>query len=154
MSCDCSWIRTPVRAYASQAQALTHAHRHTHILWCAQTHLGMWSGVFNQTCSSPPSVCPAVRWDAGHCRFILLLFGYVATLAGVQTFWLGYRVALKLSLSLWLYDSSPWRQKKSSDLITHTAAISDLRRGLVVWIRREEPRRKRQGAAHRGCKKR
>ncbi len=128
MSCDCWWIRTPVRAFSSLAQTLTHAHVHT--LTHTQAHPGMWPGVFNQTCSSPPSVYTAVRRDAGHCRFMLVLLGYVAALAGVQTFWLGYRVVLKLRLSPWLYDSSPWRQEKSSDLITHTAAISDLRRRL------------------------
>lgn len=123
MRCDCSWIRTPVKGYSSVAQTLTHAHAHTH------KQPGMWPGVFNQTCSSPLSMCHAVHRDAGHCRFTAVLLGYAAALAGVQTFWLGYRVALKLSLSPWLYDSSPWRQKKSSDLITHTAAISDMRRG-------------------------
>lgn len=132
MSCDCSWIRTPVRAFSSQAQTLTHALMHscTHAHIHTDTHPGMWPGVFNQACSSPLSVCTAVRRDAGHCRFMSVLLGYVAALTGVQTFWLGYRVALKLKLSPWLYDSSPWRQEKSCDLITHTAAISDLRRGL------------------------
>lgn len=127
MSCDCSWIRTPVRAFfpsSSDTHSFTYAHWHT------QAYPGMWPGVFNQTCSSPLSVCTAVHRDAGHCRFMLVLLGYVAALAGVQTFWLGYREALKLRLSPWLYDSSPWRQEKSSDLITHNAAISDLRRGL------------------------
>lgn len=126
MSRNCSWIRTPVRAFSSAAQTLTHVHTHTHT---SSPCLGC-DLVFNQTCSSPLSVCPAVHRDAGHCRFTAALLGYVAALAGVQTFWLGYRVALKLRLSPRLYDSSPWRQKKSSDLITHTAAISDLRREL------------------------
>lgn len=111
---------------SSDTHLCTYAHTHTHI----QIHPGMWPGVFNQTCSSPLSVCTAVRRDAGHCRFMLVLLGYVGALARVQTFWLGYRVVLKLRLSPWLYDTSPWRQEKSSDLITHTAAISDLRRGL------------------------
>lgn len=121
MSCDCSRIRTPVRGYSSVTQTLAHTHTHT--------HPRMWPGVFNRTRSSPLSVCCAVHRDAGHCRFKTVLLGYAAALAGVQMFWLGYRVALKLSLSPWLYDSSPWRQKESSDLITQTAAISDMRRG-------------------------
>lgn len=99
-------------------------HTRTHTL----AHPGTWPAVFNQTCSSTLSVCAVVRRDAGHRRFMLVLLGYAAALAGVQTLWLGYRVALKLRLSPWLYDSFPWRQEKSSDLITHTAAISDMRR--------------------------
>lgn len=106
---------------------LRHSLIHTHT---TSTSWDVTYGVFNQTCSSPLCVCTAVRRDAGHRRFTSVLLGYVAALARVQTFWLGYGVALKLRLSPWLYDSSPWRQEESSDLITHTAAISDSRRGL------------------------
>lgn len=122
------WGLSPLKLRHSLMHIKTHTYTHGH----TQTYPGMWPGVFNQTCLSPLSVCTAVHRDAGHYRFMLVLLGYVGALAGVQTFWLGYRVVLKLRLSPWLYDSSPWRQEKSSDLITHTAAISDLRRGLGV----------------------
>lgn len=120
------WGPSPLKLRLS----LMHICRYTHTHRCAQAHPGMWPSVFKQACSSPLTVCTALRRDAGHCRFMLVLLGYVPALAGVQMFWLGYCVALKLRVSPWLYDSSPWRQEKSSDLITHTAAISDLRRGL------------------------
>lgn len=105
-------------------------HSYTHFHWRTQTHHVMWPGVFNQTFSSPLSACSAMCRDAGHCRFTLVLLGYVAVLAEVQMFWLGYGITLKLTLSPWLYDSSPWRQKNGSDLITHTAAIPGLNWGL------------------------
>ena len=62
---------------------------------------------------------------------------------------------LKLRLSPRLYDSSPWRQEKSSDLITHTAAISDLRRGLggVNKARGASEEEARGGMYSRGCEK-
>lgn len=118
---------------------LSSSDTHLHTLRGAQVYLGMWPGVFNRSCSWPPSTCTVVRRDTGHCRFMLTLLGYVVVLALVQMNWLGYSGVLRSRLSPWLYDSPPWRQGKNTDLIIHTAAVSVFRRGLgglkKVWDR-------------------